>query len=134
MIWMPQIAYLMIKIDVRGLYAANHFERFEYVNLRYSNLCLRHTDPEVKEREIFRRRQIVYLKYLKAKMGFFLCFHRISVMGCLIVCQIILSLSFQEYYTHLKNKIGNNSTWEGAFYKSEWVKSNSSWVIFIFSF
>ena len=26
-----------------------------------------------------------------------------------------------------------NSTWEGAFYKSEWVKINSSWVILVFS-
>ena len=27
-------------------------------------------------------------------------------------------------FTHLKNKIENNSTWEGAFYQSEWVKIN----------
>ena len=27
----------------------------------------------------------------------------------------------------------NNWTWEGAFYRSEWAKINSSWVIFIFS-
>ena len=24
-------------------------------------------------------------------------------------------------------------TWEDAFYQSEWVKANSSWVIFVFS-
>ena len=35
--------------------------------------------------------------------------------------------------TRLKNKIENNSTWEGAFYQSEWVKVYSSWVILVFS-
>ena len=30
-------------------------------------------------------------------------------------------------------KVENNSTWKGAFYQSEWVKINSSWVILIFS-
>ena len=28
--------------------------------------------------------------------------------------------------TRLKNKVENNSTWEGAFYESKWVKINSS--------
>ena len=32
-------------------------------------------------------------------------------------------------YTHLKNKIENNSTWKGAFYQNEWVKIDSNWVI-----
>ena len=36
--------------------------------------------------------------------------------------------------TRLKNKIENDSTWEGVFYQSESVKFNSSWVIFIFFF
>ena len=35
--------------------------------------------------------------------------------------------------TGLKNKIENNSTWGGAFYQSEWVKINSSWVTLVFS-
>ena len=35
--------------------------------------------------------------------------------------------------TRLKNKIENNSTWEGAFYQSEWAKINSSWVTLVFS-
>ena len=35
--------------------------------------------------------------------------------------------------TRLKKKIENNSTWEGVFYQSEWVKINSTSVIFIFS-
>ena len=33
-------------------------------------------------------------------------------------------------YRRLKKKIENNSTSEGAYYQSEWVKINSSWVIF----
>ena len=36
--------------------------------------------------------------------------------------------------TRLKNKIDNNSTWEGAFYQSEWVKTNSCWVSLVFHF
>ena len=39
----------------------------------------------------------------------------------------------QGFYT-LENKIENNLTLEGAFYQSEWVEINSSWVIFIFFF
>ena len=38
-----------------------------------------------------------------------------------------------SYRVCLRNKFENNSTWEGAFYQSEWDKINSSWVIFIFS-
>ena len=34
----------------------------------------------------------------------------------------------------LKKKIENNSTWEGAFYQSEWVEINSSWVQTFFHF
>ena len=41
---------------------------------------------------------------------------------------------FYPNHTRLKNKIENNSIWEGAFYQSEWVKINSCWVISIFSF
>ena len=37
-------------------------------------------------------------------------------------------------YTRLKNNAENNSTWDGAFYQSEWVKINSlSWDILVFS-
>ena len=36
--------------------------------------------------------------------------------------------------TRLKNKIENNSTWEGTFYQSKWVKINLSWVILVFHF
>ena len=36
--------------------------------------------------------------------------------------------SFKMKCASLKNKIENNSTWEGAFYQSEWAKINSSWV------
>ena len=41
-------------------------------------------------------------------------------------------MSFRTFIhcTHLKKMIESNSTWEGAFYQSEWVKINSSWVIF----
>ena len=35
-------------------------------------------------------------------------------------------------FTCLKNKIESNSTWERTFYQTEWVKINSSCVIFIF--
>ena len=35
--------------------------------------------------------------------------------------------------TGLKKKIENYLTWEGAFYQSEWVKINSSGVIFVFT-
>ena len=38
----------------------------------------------------------------------------------------------RKLYTH-KKKTENNASWESAFYQSEWVKMNSSWVIFIFS-
>ena len=38
-----------------------------------------------------------------------------------------------QYCTRLINKIENNSTWEGAFYQSEWVNVYSSWVILVFS-
>ena len=31
-----------------------------------------------------------------------------------------------------KTKIENDSTWEGAFYASEWAKINSSWVSLVF--
>ena len=34
----------------------------------------------------------------------------------------------------LKNKIENYSTWEGAFYQSEWDKINSNWVLLVFQF
>ena len=40
---------------------------------------------------------------------------------------------FRNFSTRLKTMIESNSTWEGAFYQSECVKINSSWVIFIFS-
>ena len=42
-------------------------------------------------------------------------------------------MSTNDHGTHLKNKIANNSTLEGAFYQIEWVKTNPSWVILIFS-
>ena len=35
--------------------------------------------------------------------------------------------------TCLKNKVENNSTWEGAFCQSECVKINSGWDILVFS-
>ena len=37
-----------------------------------------------------------------------------------------------HYNPRLKNKIENNSICEGSFYQSEWVKINSSWIIFVF--
>ena len=37
-------------------------------------------------------------------------------------------------FKHLKNKTENNSTWEGAFYQSEWDEIKSSWVIYFFHF
>ena len=37
-------------------------------------------------------------------------------------------------HTRLKKKTENNSAWEGAFYQSDWVKINSSWVILVFHF
>ena len=43
------------------------------------------------------------------------------------------TISKSSLLTRLKIKIENNSTWEGAFYQSEWVKMNSSWVILVFS-
>ena len=58
---------------------------------------------------------------------------------CLYFCNFWLIFERKEwikiFHTHarLKNKIENNSTWEDAFYQSELVKINSSWVIFIFS-
>ena len=35
------------------------------------------------------------------------------------------------YVYVLKTKIENNSTWEDAFYQSEWAKINSIWVHFM---
>ena len=32
-----------------------------------------------------------------------------------------------------KNKIEDASIWEDAFYQSEWVKINASWVVLVFS-
>ena len=63
------------------------------------------------------------------------------------VFSVALDVLFRLYYilmhfgtciqfkdtTRLKNKIENNSTWEGDFYQSEWVKINSNWVILVFS-
>ena len=51
---------------------------------------------------------------------------------------IVLFLKVTElliiiYYILKKSKIENNSTWEGAFYQSEWDEINWSWVILIFS-
>ena len=34
-------------------------------------------------------------------------------------------------FTGLKNKNESNSTWEGAFYQTEWVKIDSRWVILV---
>ena len=42
------------------------------------------------------------------------------------------SMYFMHWFYTLKNKIENNSTWEVAFHQSEWVKNNSSCVIFCF--
>ena len=36
--------------------------------------------------------------------------------------------------TRLKNRIKNNSTWEGTFYQSDWVKIDSCSVILVFHF
>ena len=45
-----------------------------------------------------------------------------------------INFRFNEWTnTSLKNKIKNNSFWEGSFYQSEWVEINSSWVILVFS-
>ena len=38
------------------------------------------------------------------------------------------------FSTRLKNKIKWNSSWEDAFYPSEWVKIHSCWVILVFHF
>ena len=35
---------------------------------------------------------------------------------------------------HDKNMIKNNTTLQGVFYQSEWVKINSSWAILVFQF
>ena len=40
--------------------------------------------------------------------------------------------TYMYEFAHLKNKIENYSTSEGALYQSEWVKINSSWIFFIF--
>ena len=47
---------------------------------------------------------------------------------------MVLNPTFPSRGTRLKNKIENNSTSEVAFYQSEWVKINSSWVIIVFLF
>ena len=39
-----------------------------------------------------------------------------------------------EMSASLRNKIENNSTWEGAVYQSEWVKINSTWVTLVIHF
>ena len=46
---------------------------------------------------------------------------------------IICQLNLKTYVTSLKKKLENNSTWEDAFYQSEWVKINTNWVILVFS-
>ena len=43
-----------------------------------------------------------------------------------------MEIVHQPNKAHSQN-IENNLTWEGAFYQSEWVKINSSWVVLIFS-
>ena len=40
----------------------------------------------------------------------------------------------RDHNTRLNIKIENNSTSNGAFYQSEWVKNNSSWVSLVFRF
>ena len=42
-------------------------------------------------------------------------------------------LQIDKFISLLKNKIEDNSTWGGAFYKNLWVKINSHWVILVFS-
>ena len=46
------------------------------------------------------------------------------------LCFVIIADYFPTFT--LKNKIENNSTWDGAFYESEWVEINSNWVILFF--
>ena len=48
--------------------------------------------------------------------------------------EIFICMMKFKLVTRLKNKIENNSTWEGAFYQSEWVKINSKWVFSFFHF
>ena len=45
--------------------------------------------------------------------------------------QILINKTIQ-YITRLKKMIENNSSWEGAFYQSEWIKINPSSVLFIY--
>ena len=40
---------------------------------------------------------------------------------------------FFQSKSRLKKKIENNSSWEGSFYQSGWVKISSSWDILDFS-
>ena len=54
------------------------------------------------------------------------------IMNVVINNFMLNETSLDRVFTRLKKKIENNSTWESAFYQSEWVKINSSWVTFIF--
>ena len=65
--------------------------------------------------------------YLNTKLLFYASFYADC---CAIYCTFTIK---NNIYSRLKNKIENNSTWEGAFYQSEWVKINWSWVILVFS-
>ena len=51
----------------------------------------------------------------------------------LIASNILFVLYNYASVTHLQNKTEKNSSWERAFYESEWVKINSSWIILVFS-
>ena len=55
------------------------------------------------------------------------------MQSCFMFCINYLYTENLGPSKHLKNKIENNSTWEGVFYQIDWVKMNSSWVILVFS-
>ena len=84
-------------------------------------------------------KELLYVLFLKQRCHW--KYQLITIVHEILICLLFPFSSFvSENFTlkifpiiiRLKNKIENNSTWEGAFYQSEWVKINWSWVALVF--
>ena len=97
----------------------------------------------LEEKRIILLKKIIMIPFSKTVNNYYesiTCNWKIDYAVLLLILHliIIIKIKFGErrYYivTSLKNKIENNSTWDGLFYQSKWVKINSSRVFSVFHF
>ena len=83
------------------------------------------------EENIWLPSKLLYLLCLKTYENIHVNFYLLYICNNIFTEKCTLTY-YLWFCTRLKNKVKNKPTWEVAFYQSDWVKINSSWVILFF--